>query len=205
MKLHDYKKDLLSQNWENVTQETDINKAWNIFKSQLKSVINKRAPLAKKKVRGRDCPWLTNGIKSKIHNRDYYLRQARKSGKEIDWSTYRRLRNDVTRSIRQSKATYTRQIFRENINTPRKFWDQIKKWFPTKGSKGNCCKVFNINGKFTSNKKEVADSFCRFFTYIGKKLQNALPKLTDIAWIYHDHLNSKHINLTLKIAPLNSG
>ena len=63
MKLHDYKKDLLSQNWENVTQETDINKAWNIFKSQLKSVINKHAPLAKKKLRGRDCPWLTNGIK----------------------------------------------------------------------------------------------------------------------------------------------
>ena len=87
------------------------------FKSLLKSVIDKHAPLTKKRVRGRDSPWFTNEIKTKTYERDYYLRKARKSGKEIDWSTYRRLRNDVTRSIRQSKANYTRHIFRENINT----------------------------------------------------------------------------------------
>ena len=123
--------------------------------------------------------------------RDYYLRKARRTGKEIDWSTYRRLRNDVTRSIRQSKANYSRQIFRENINTPRKFWNQIKKCFPTKGTKEAGCKVFNVDGKHTSNVKEVANDFCNFFTNIGKSLQNVVPKLTDIAWMHHDYSNSK--------------
>jgi hypothetical protein len=124
----------------------------------LKSVIDKHAPLIKKRVRGRDSPWFTNEIKTKAHERDYYLRKARKSDKEIDWSTYRRLRDDVTRLIRQSKGNYTRQIFRENVNTPRKFWNQ--KCFPTKKSREAGSKVFNVDDKPTSNEKEVASGFC---------------------------------------------
>ena len=186
-----YKADLRHLDWKNVTQESNVNKAWDIFKSLWKSVIDKHAPLIKKRVRGRESPWFTNEIKIKAHERDYYLRKARRTNKEIDWSTYRRLRNDVTRSIRQSKANYSRQIFRENINTPRKFWSQIKKCFPTKGTKEAGCKVFNVDGKRSSNVKEIANGFCKFFTNIGKNLQNVLPKLTDIAWTHHDHSNSK--------------
>ncbi len=174
-------------------------------------MIDNHAPLIKKRVRGRDIPWLTNDIKTKIYNRGFYLKKARKSGKEIDWSTYRRLRNNVTRSIRQSKANYTRQIFRENINTPGKFWNQIKKCFPTKKytqSGEASLKVFNIDGKPTSNVKEVANGFCEFFTTVGKKLQDVLPKLTNIAWMHHDHskfqrkLNSR--NCTFKFQKVSS-
>ena len=96
--------DLHNLDWEKVTRESNINKAWDIFKRRLKSVIDKHAPLNKKRVRGRDRPWLTSELKTKAHERNYYLRKARRSGKEINWSTYRRLRNDMTRSIRQSKA-----------------------------------------------------------------------------------------------------
>ena len=119
-------------------------------------------------MRGRDRPWLTSELKTKAHERNYYLRKARRSGKEINWSTYRRLRNDVTRSIRQSKANYTRHIFRENMNTRKKFWNQIKKCFPTKGSREAGSKVFNVDGKIMSNVKAVANAFCKFFTGIGK-------------------------------------
>ena len=61
--------------------------------------MDKHAPFTDQKVRGRDCPWLSRDIRSKIHERDYWLKRARKSGKELDWSTYRRLRNVVTRLI----------------------------------------------------------------------------------------------------------
>ena len=87
-----YKENLRNLDWENVTQEPDINNAWDTFKSLLKSVIDKHAPLTKKRVRGRDSPWFTNEIKTKTYERDYYLRKARKSGKQIDWSTYSLLR-----------------------------------------------------------------------------------------------------------------
>ena len=80
--------------------EIDLNKAWDCFKNILKSVIDKHVPVFEKKVTGRDCPWLSNEIKAKMNERDHYLRKARKSAKELDWSTYRRLRNNVTRKGR---------------------------------------------------------------------------------------------------------
>lgn len=49
--------DLHNLDWEKVTRESNINKAWDIFKRLLKSVIDKHAPLNKKRVRGRDSPW----------------------------------------------------------------------------------------------------------------------------------------------------
>ena len=62
-----FQKDLNSLPWERVSEEIDVNKAWNIFKQFLTEVINKHVPLTKKKVRGCDCPWLNNAIRSKMN------------------------------------------------------------------------------------------------------------------------------------------
>ena len=182
-----FQKDLNSLPWERVSEEADVNKAWNIFKQFLTEVINKHVPLIKKKVRGRDCPWLNNAIKSKMNERDYHLRKARRTGNENDWSAYRRLRNTVTRLIRHSKATYTRTILRENVSRPKEFWSHIKRCYPTKSSKGNDCKLFEINGKRETNKTVISNAFCTYFTQIGKTLRDSLPSLVSPVWKNHDH------------------
>ena len=156
-------------------EEREVEKAWEIFKGLLISVIHKHAPLTKKKVQGRNLPCLTNEIKSKMNKRDYWLRKARKSQNENDWSTYRRLRNAVTRTIRYSKATYTRSVFQENIKSPKQFWKEVNKCYPTKSSKEQNNQVFQINGENISNKKTISNKFCDFFTTIGKRLHNTLP------------------------------
>lgn len=115
------------------------------------------------------------------------MKRARKSGKELDWSTYRRLRNVVTRLIRNSKSNYTRNLFRENLNTPNKFWKHIKKCFPTKEVKGSNFKVFNIDGNVTSDTKKIANGFSTFFAKIGKNLQHKLISLSNSTWKHHDH------------------
>ena len=33
------------------------------------------------------------------------------------------------------------------------------------------------------------NGFCEFFTSVGKRLQDVLPKFTNIAWMHHDHSN----------------
>ena len=58
-----FRKDLQSQPWENVEKEQNVENAWAIFKGLLKSVIDKNAPLTRKKVQGRDSLWLTNEIR----------------------------------------------------------------------------------------------------------------------------------------------
>ncbi len=106
--------------WENVASQ-DFNSGWNSFKNRLIQYMNKHAPLVEKKVSSRNCPWFTSDIKSNIRKRDSYLRKSKRTGAELDWSTYRRMRNKVTLMIRKSKANHSRTLFRENIKSPKEF------------------------------------------------------------------------------------
>ena len=60
-----FKIDLREIPWETLIDENDVQSSWNSFKQTLTNVINRHAPLIEKKVRGRDCPWLTHEIKKK--------------------------------------------------------------------------------------------------------------------------------------------
>ena len=70
--------------------------------------------------------------------------------------------------IRNGNANYTSSVFRENINRPRDFWNQIKRIFPMKTGRENILTVFKINGENISETKVIPDEFCSFFTCIGK-------------------------------------
>ena len=58
-------------------------------------------------------------------------KKARKTKKEVDWSTYRNLRNECTRKIRLARSNYNRNLLEENVNQPRKFWKVINSIIPT--------------------------------------------------------------------------
>ena len=119
-----------------------------------------------------------------MNDRDYYLRKARRTGRETDWSTYRRLRNQCTRLIRHSK---TRNIFAENSNNPKIFWKQVKKIYPAKPTMSNLSKSFEIGGKVTSDSKVIANAFYNYFTNIGiKRLKSTLMNLANTTWPYID-------------------
>ena len=119
------------------------------------------------------------------------MRKARKTRKENDWSTYCRPRNSVTRSIRHSKATYTRSILQENIDRPKQFLDKIKRCFPKNSINKENNKVFEVNGKQTSDLKAISNGFCTLFANIGKALQKAIPSLRDNIWQHHDYATMK--------------
>ena len=77
-----FRKDLQSQPWENKEKEQNVEKAWTIFKGLLKSVMDKHAPLTKTKVQGCNYLWLTNEIRSKMNERDYWLRKRERQGRK---------------------------------------------------------------------------------------------------------------------------
>ena len=118
-------------------------------------------------------------------------------GKDVDWSTYRRLRNTVTRLTRQSKENHTRTNLKESSDNPTYFWDQIKKVYPVKNSKVNLPKTFTVNGDQCSDKKIIVNGFCEYFTNIGKNLQSRLISLVDPVWRHFDSCElRKKVNLT---------
>ena len=182
-----FQNELREQPWASVLNSNDANIAWSAFKSIFNSLVDKHAPLVERKVRGQDCPWLTNDIRENLKDRDYHLRKARKSNNDVDWAVYRKLRNTVTRKIKWNKANYNRETLRENITKPKQFWQKIKKCIGKSKVKSEEHPAIIVNGKLSVDKKEISNGFCNFFTNIGKSLQKSLQYFGDSKWKKHDH------------------
>lgn len=90
------------------------------------SKCDKHAPMMKKKVRGQNCPCLTNEIKQIMRERDSYLKKARRPNAEVHWSSYRRIRNRVVNKIKFEKGRYSKETLENNMDDPKTFWNTVK-------------------------------------------------------------------------------
>ena len=85
--------------------------------------------------------------------------------------------------MKKCKNKYHKDLLKESANTPDKFWAAIKKVYPTKSSVSNTGTVFEINGTKTTNKQEIAESFCNFFANVAKILKSKSILLRDFVWM----------------------
>jgi len=118
------------------------------FKSLVKdeNLLNRNSeqsrPFYRKKIKGRSCPWLNENVKREMNERDKLLRMARKLNKDTDWNAYKRKRNFVKNELQRAKRSFYKTELKENSDKPSKFWDTIKKIFPTKSKSPNLPKFF---------------------------------------------------------------
>ena len=84
-----FKKDLRYAPWAKMFMQNNLNSAWNEFKSELPAIVNLHAPLTEKIDRGKPSPCLTTSLRNKMHESDYLLKSARRTGSEKDWSSYK--------------------------------------------------------------------------------------------------------------------
>ena len=168
-------KDLKSVPWEHVYNISDVNAAYNSFEAFVSDSVKKFAPMMKRKVRAIRCPWRTSEINDAIKTRDYYLRKAMKSGADNYWYHYKNARNKVNGLIRKSKAQYHQSLISKNAKDPKNFLKAVKQVYPMKETPPSSCKEFEISGRLIDDKRDIANSFCEFFTSQAANLSELLP------------------------------
>ena len=165
--------DLRDIPWDVVLKERNVNTALRKWKELFLNVCNRHAPYKRKIVRGVKCPWLTGETKQLMNQRDFLLRKAKWSRAEVDWNAYRRLRNQVSNKFRNDKRRYQRNEIQENLDSPKAFWQAIKKVFPSKKSMSACPgSIKTEEGQIITDKLSIAEKFNHVFT-------NAVSKLLD--------------------------
>ena len=87
--------DLKKCSWDDVYSERDVNSTWSKWKEFFLSVCNKHAPIRHKVFRRIIYPWLTSATKKLMNEIDSFLRKARKTGSEVDSSTYHNNNNSL--------------------------------------------------------------------------------------------------------------
>ena len=165
--------------WDDVYSEGDVNSAWSKWKELFLSVCNKHAPIRRKMLRGIICPWLASATKKLMNERDSFLRKARKTGSEVDWSTYRRLRNQVSNRIKVEKRRYQRNEIQDNLANPKSFWRAMKSVFPNKERKSSTVQsIITDEGETIASKSTIAEKFNIFFTNTVSKLLESVQSTT---------------------------
>ena len=149
--------------------------------------IEKHAPVVKKRVKGRLCPWLTKELKREMNHRDKLLRRARLTKSELDWSIYKQQRNRVNNLVRNNKARYNKELLRENADSSEIFWSALKKVYPTKPKSLSSTPVLDVNGQKSTDGIKIANMFANHFATVAEILTRKSILLKNFIWMPHNN------------------
>ena len=74
--------------WVNVNNSGDPNEMWTYWKSKFIAIVDKHAPLKRKRIRNKKSPWLNVEIKKSMMARDKLKSIAIKTKNSEDWQNY---------------------------------------------------------------------------------------------------------------------
>ena len=121
------KEDLHKIDWMNeiLKNSNDINEIFDIFYKTLSEIVDRHAPLTKVTKKERTLqskPWKNNEIKHLMWKRDKlfqkYCSCKNETQKKLIHDEFKKLRNDVTFSIRKSKNEYLNCFLIKIVITP---------------------------------------------------------------------------------------
>ena len=156
---HQLQNDANNIDWSPIYRIYDVNRAVEFLQINLKTLLDKHAPLIEKRVRGKPCEWLNEDVKQKINRRDILLRRARRLKDDQSWRAYKNQRNLCNNAVRKAKSTYHRNMLEENKLSPKKFWNVIKSIFPLRSKSS----AFQL--------KDRINEFSKYFSNVVTKMK----------------------------------
>ena len=168
--IHDLRK---SQLGEKVNLIEGVNGQYNTFHEILLTNIQKHAPLqpvSRRMYKQRLKPWISKGILKSISIKNKLYKKFLKTKKFIWYQKYKYYRDLINHLIRKSKNNYYVAYFEKFQKNSKKLWCGVKDISNTQAKKRNDGISLNINGKFTSDNKTVANSFNQYFITVAQKV-----------------------------------
>ena len=150
-------------------------------------VINKHAPLKKKRIRNKKSPWLNAGIKRSKIERDKLKSTAIRMNFSEDWSIYKKAKNRVNNKIKETETQYYQEHFRSNFGKPREIWKSINEVMYRNTKNDSNINSIKTNAGSTTSPEVMSETFNTYFTEIGDKLADKVPDKLSIK-IYSDFL-----------------
>ena len=160
--------------WNSVYESKNPQSAYDTFISLLTEVIDKHAPMHKRRVKTKESPWMTKDILTSIRTRDRLKAKAKKTKSTHDWESYKKARNDVTFAVRKAKRDFITKKINSTKDSSKEIWKSLKYLTP---NKKNSSPINNVTiDNVPTRGKELANAFNDFFVNIGLSVQNESKK-----------------------------
>ena len=132
------------------------------------SIINFHAPIKTKRIRGTSIGSMAKffnlcGTQNRAH------RIAKRSGSQIHWDSYKKMRNTITNKIRTKKSEYFTSAIEENKGNSPMLWKKLKEVLPKK-QKSIPNSIISLHGENIDNPTDIADTLNEYFSTIGTRM-----------------------------------
>ena len=130
------------------------------FQEIFESILDKHAPLKKRRVRSETAPWFNQSIRNLMK------------------AVYKQLRNKVTKWIKAAIETHYRRVVDEHKDNPKKMWKTINKMLD-KSPQLTTISCFDVEGNRITKEANIAEALYHHFVTVGPKLASKIEQLTN--------------------------
>ena len=149
---------------ESLAPSLDPNQMWTEWKTKFLQIVDKHVPIRIKRVRSKNSPWITAGLKERMHNRDPLKIKAIKSNDLHDWANVKTMRNKVNTEIQAAKELFYNNKFTETNGDPRQTW-QIIHDLTSRKTANLSIREINLNDTYISEPSDLSNAFNDHFSY----------------------------------------
>lgn len=144
------------------------------FEKQFVSVVDKHAPMKRRKPCPKPAPFINKELRSAIYKKRQLHNKFINYKSDYNWENYRKQRNLVTKIRKSSVKIY---FYERCAGGPKSkdFWPTIKPFITNKGSNFTKDVILNENDCIINNQTEVANVFNNFFINAAKDIGNNEP------------------------------
>lgn len=175
--VDNFRNDLQSLPWDDINMFDDVNETWLLWKRMFLSVVDKHAPIKRKRIRNKRNPWLTSELKQLLIQRDRLKCTAIRTKSIEDWNMYTNARNNCNNKLKEAKIIYYQRTFKQNAGNSKVIWSSINE-LTHKNLNAKIEHINNLkcNGRLISEPKEIAERFNKHFSEIGLKLSSSIQE-----------------------------
>ena len=163
--------------WWDIYQSTDANEAVDIFTNKVNIILDKMAPVKTFQTSSKYCPWLTEQTKTKIKERNQAQEILSENKNQENYDKFKKLRNEVTKSLRNDKFRLQKQKLENCNNDSGKLWKNILGWLSWCSS-GSPTKLYHA-GQIVTSPARLATIMNTFFVNKISRIRQDLPPATD--------------------------
>ena len=118
---------------------------------------------------------MSNAIYKAICNKDKLYFKQLKHRTLPNISRYKTHRNKLNRIIITAKKMYYKTKLDLSANRSKAMWSVINEILSKKKKKSSVKRIKKLDGQYTSNKAEIAETFNNYFSNIGTQLASSIP------------------------------
>ena len=199
--MEEFRNKIQEVKWENVTNKTDAELAYNNFVATILLQFEKCFPMVRcSRKRTKDKPWITSGIKISSNRKNRLYKQWITKKRLKDKQKYETYAKIFKKCVADSQSAYYREIFNDRKESVKNMWRHLGQLLnPQKHNKQKTqISRVKINNTSISDPQLIAEELNSYFCSVGETLADSLPNSQNN---YSDYMK-KWVSESMFVTPI---